>query len=175
MPLVQSALSALLLDVLKQQGEDKQTPSASPVPTAPALAALAGAYHKWVMTGFPLPPLAWTVPPTQAALQGLLSAPMFSGWGPGLMAYWSPTSINGPGFMPINPLSPPAVARLPVAAAQVVSELALQLVSSAQLKNETVEAVADKLAAKLFTFTTGLSYMTTTTTLPPASAIVPVL
>lgn len=174
MPLVQTALSVAIFRALNGQLNDRSS-SSVPIPTDRSLDALSSAYHDWVLSGFPVPPFAFSVQPTSSVLKSSLAVPMFGGWGPGLSAYWLASSLSGPGFIPANPLSPAAAGSLPGLSAKLTAELASILITASSDGTETIQGAADKLSSKLFTFTTSLSYMMTTTTVPPTTVIVPVI
>jgi len=174
MPLVQAALTQKIEDAYKKIQDGKGS-DVTPKISDDAASALAGAYDDWInQAGFPTPPISFVSPPQKSALQQSLTLPLFAGWGPGLVAYWSPSTIAGPGFIPVNPLAPATIAQLPSLAAQLTADLASMLVSLSNDKSVTAHDAADKLASKLFTFTTSLMYQTTTTSVPPVVATLPV-
>ena len=174
MALVQSELSSRILSAFNKQLETKTSSSEAPGVPVDVADGLAQAYHLWVMSGFPTAPLTFSVPPIQQTLSSALVVPEFKGWGPGLVAYWSPTQLTGPGFIPANPISPSVFAAFS-SLVLTLSETVGGIISGAAAdRGETPSGVADKLASALFTFTVSLSFMMTTTTMPPTTAVVPV-
>jgi hypothetical protein len=172
MPLVQALLTKKIADAYTKKSSSKDV---TPLVADDAAKNLATAYDDWINSaGFPTPPLTFATPPVKSALQAALVAPVFAGWGPGLVAYWTPSTIAGPGLIPVNPLDPGTLQQLPNLASQLTQDLAQLMIQLTGDKATTVDIAADKLASKLFTFTTQLMYMTTTTSVPPVVAQVPV-
>lgn len=174
MPLIQKVLSANILSALKKQMEDKGG-SASPNVSQAAADSLASAYHDWIFAGFPTAPFTFVNLPVSNVLSTQIVLPEFSGWGAGLTSYWASTTVTGPGFIPVNPLSPPSLATLPVLAQKVSADMKLIGNASSKNSNESIEAVADKLSVVLFTFTVSLSFLTTTASAVPVTAVLPVI
>lgn len=107
------------------------------------------------------------------ALAGpLMTIPLWAGWGPGFLAYWTPVAFTGPGFLPANPILPPTIA---AGAGLITAEILAGILNPTNMtSSNTEEAVADKLATILHKYTTQLQVLATTLTVPPVVSNMPV-
>ena len=165
MALVKSLLKSGILAAMRSV---KNNPGPSSAPNmSPAVAReFANAYHSYAAAAM-AGSTTITVPGQASTLAGSLSAvPLFLGWGPGMLAYWSPIAFGGPGFIPVNPT---------VAAAVVgaTAEIALLLPPNS-IENRTEEEFAEKLSTVLDKWTKLVMVTTTTMSVPPIVLVVPV-
>ena len=164
MPLSKSDLKANILTAFRNV---KSSPGPLTAPLMSPIVAnqLANAYHKYALAGM-AGALKAIVPGQPAALGGPLAAvPLFLGWGPGLLAYWTPVIFAGPGFIPANPTVPAAVVG-------VTADIVLLLPPN-PIKIKTEEEFADKLATALDLWTKKIMVITTTVSVPPVVAPMP--
>lgn len=167
MPLQKDALKQNFLRVFSDISSGKIKTSSPPVPPPPALCleaaqALSDAYDRWVKGSNPMagPLTSIVVPGASAGLTASLVLPLFTGWGPGFLAYWTPVMFAGPGFIPVNPIVPVSTA---AAVAGITAEMAL-LVSPASLPTapQSLEQTADVLSTILHRWTLSLQVLGTT-------------
>lgn len=160
--------SALKSGILAAFQKIKSNPGQALAPnmSLPVARELADAYHTYASTAM-AGSTTITIPGQASTLAGVLSSvPLFLGWGPGMLAYWSPVMFGGPGFIPSNPT---------VAAAIVgaTAEIALLLPPNI-ITIRTEEEFAEKLSTILDRWTKLVMVVTTTTTPTPVVLVVPV-
>lgn len=167
MALLQPSLAQLI-----RGAYDDSVSAATPAPGSPPNVPLAvaerlgRAYDSYARTVL-APVLTVVTPPNLPGLVAALTAPMLSGWAPGLVAYWTPVTFFGPGLIPVNPIDPSSLASLaPIVSTGVVQALAPPFPAT------TAEAAA-RMASALHSATLSLRVITTTTTVPPVVAPVP--
>lgn len=174
MPLIVKNLASSIEGVLNA-GLQSRSDAKSKIPAEIAI-QLANAYGNWVLSSFPTPPFTFVSPPISQLISAQLISLSFDGWGPGLVSFWSPTTVTAPGFLPANPLDPGTLATLSAKSAAVTAQMkANGMLFSSTGNRATPSEVANKMATALFTFTTGMMYMTTTISVPPVVAMFPVL
>ena len=173
MPLVRTDLERRIREAMDSITEE--SPEAPPanalVPSRQVVSKLSGAYDSWVKSGFPVPPLTFVTPPQKSVLEASLAVPtLLPGWATGMFSYWTPTTITGPGLIPVNPLDPTNSPQVVAAGTRALTDLTAMLAT----KEPDIDASVQKLASILFTFTTSLVFLTTTTSVPPVVAKIPV-
>lgn len=171
MPLSQSVLKANLLKVFNEANESKTKDPGPPLIPVNLAQAFADAYDKYAQGAKTIGPLTQVSPGVTPGLAGSLVLPMFAGWGPGLIAYWSPVTYAGPGLIPVNPV----IASVPAAFGPIVTELGPTLFKDMTDGKKSADDVADKIATILHKYTGKLLVLTTTTSVPPVVAMVPVV
>lgn len=153
MPYVQDGLKSKIKDALQKLLDDKDTASAAPVPSDASCDALATAYDDWAQ----LPLKAFSPVVQKSALKAALAAPLFSGWGPGFIAYWTGSTVTVPattaGIM--GPTPAIAGATIPGDMAKIVQDFAKKG------QEPPLDDVADKIAGVLFKATNQLIYILT--------------
>jgi hypothetical protein len=170
MPYVQADLKSKIKDALQKLKDSKDKSSTAPVPNDESCDALATAYDDWAM----LPLKAFSPVVQKSALKSALSAPMFAGWGPGFISYWTGSTVTVPattsGLM--GPTSATAGATIPADMAQIMLDFAKKG------QEPSLDDVADKIAGVLFKATNQLIYILvpvppspTPTTLPLATGV----
>lgn len=171
MPYVQADLTSKIKDALKKLQDSKDKNSTFPVPSDASCDALSSAYDDWAKT-----PLSAFSPAglSKSGLKSALAAPLFAGWGPGLTAYWSASTVTVPATnsSTMGPTLAAAVASIPGDMANIVADFAMKG------KKPSPDEVADKLAGVLFKATVQLIYILvptppspTPTTLPLATGV----
>lgn len=166
MSLEKGVLEESLLKAFMKIKQTKGSPGLAPLISPPVALELANAYHEYAQKAI-AGPLSLASPGVPAALAGILSAiPLFAGWGPGLLAYWTPVTFAGPGFIPVNPT-------VPVAVIGASAEIILMLPPN-PIKIKTEEEFVQKFAEILHKYTTQVMVVATTTTVPPVVSTIPV-
>jgi hypothetical protein len=175
MTLMQNTLQLQLLNVFNDLREGRRKvayPQTPPHPSIPneVCAALTEAYDNWVVSSVPMAGALTVVSPgLKSALQSLLAMPLLAGFGPGFAAYWSPVIFAGPGFIPTNPVVPISVS----ASAAGLSADILKMINSRD-SPMTLEEVSLVLSKTLYSWTTKLQVLATTTSAPPVASVLPV-
>lgn len=157
MPLALDTLKSALLNALDESSKIEGPPASDPlsIPTKVAK-SLAAAYHSYASTTLALPMVSRVVPASLSSLESALTTFKMAGWEPGLIAYWSPVTWTGPGFIPVNPMV--------VASLSGISSEVERLMSS---MSPSVQEFSGKLAGILHKHTVGLQVITTTLSAPP--------
>jgi hypothetical protein len=170
-PLIEVELKKKILDIISSLSKIEDLEKDPNLISSTAASKFAEAYDSWVTSGFPIEPFKFVTLPLKSALAQAVRVPLFlPGWAPGLNSYWLSATIVGPGLVPINPLDPSNVPVVAEATAAAITELGLMLVTNFA----SADDFAKKLASILFRFTTGLVFLTTTATVPPVPAKLPV-
>ena len=164
MALVQTVLKQNILNAMNKIKASKESDITSPLLSSVDAQAYADAYHSYAASA--MAGIATIAIPGQAsALKGpLMGMPLFTGWGPGLVAYWTPVMFTGPGYIPVNPT-------IAAGAIGASAEIALLLPPN-KTNVKTEEEFADKLATILDSWTKKV--MVTLTTLPTPVPVVSV-
>ncbi len=165
MSLEKSTLEKALLKAFMKIKETN-SPGFAPLLSPGVALALAEAYHEYAKDAS-AGPLVVASPGIPSALAGILSViPLFAGWGPGLLAYWTPVTFAGPGFIPVNPT-------IPVAVVGVTAEIVLMLPPN-PIKISSETEFVQKFADILHRYTTQIMVTATTTSAPPVVSTIPV-
>lgn len=169
MPLIEATLKAGILNVFTQNTNSKGKDPKPPAIPDQVAQALADAYDKYALGAKAVPPLTQVTPGVVAGLAKALVAPSMAGWAPGLLAYWSPVTYGGPGFIPVNPVAP-SVGALSGISAEINDLFFKNLTNS----KASADEVAGKIAGILHKYTTMLMITATTTSVPPVVTQMPV-
>jgi len=159
MALLQPILKQNILNAMNKIKASKESDVTSPLLSSVDAQAYADAYHSYAASA--MAGIATIVVPGQAsALKGpLMGMPLFTGWGPGLVAYWTPVMFTGPGYIPVNPT-------IAVGAIGASAEIALLLPPN-KIDIKTEEEFAGKLATILDKWTKNVIVLLTTISVPP--------
>lgn len=164
MSLSQSTLKDNILAAYNKALNDQLGIANPPVPAPPGLSsqmagALAKAYDDYAKKAEAGALNSIATPGLKSALESALTgAEDYSGWGPGVAAYWAPVMFTGSGYIPANPIIP-----LPTLSTGISSDIKDYL----KVVRSSVDSAADDLATILHSWTTKQMVTTTTTTTPP--------
>lgn len=169
MALSKDLLKSLLL---KAFSDIKRNPGSNSLPLISQEVAmkLALAYDQYAKLANAGPLLPATPGNITGLASQLSSLPLFSGWGPGLVLYWTPVMFSGPGFIPVNPT---VAAGASVASAQIASYLS-PIISSIGSSKQTEDQFLESLSSILHSATQTVIVTATTTTAPPVVSTIPV-
>ena len=167
MPLSKDDLKSNILSVYNDVMSGKISFSNPPNPAPPQMAnelaaALADAYDKYAKNAQAGALTTIVTPGLKTGLQSFLNAPDYSGWGPGVAAYWAPVTFTGGGYIPANPM-----VQLPTLAVGISGEIQGYI----QTSRDSIDKAAADLAQILHSWTVKLTVTAITTSTPPVTSI----